>query len=68
MPTPDVQIGGRDDLFNKAGFYEDGLTVLRFSRKLDTGDARDHVIHSDGSTNQVIFAFHPYSKVCSQAS
>lgn len=62
----DVFIGGygaqaiaadaRQDVSNAAVFFKDGITAVKFSRALDTGDAEDYRIVVDGSPTPVIWA------------
>ena len=35
------------DLKNREGYFEDGITTLKFSRKRDTGDRRNDVAFTD---------------------
>jgi disulfide bond formation protein DsbB len=37
----DIQLGGRDDVLDRAGTQDEGGTIIEFSRRLDTGDGFD---------------------------
>jgi len=52
---PDTDLGGTDDLLQRAGNEQDGTTVIEFSRRLDTGDAYDRVL-APGQTVHIIWA------------
>lgn len=51
---PDVKLGGRDDIEQVGGSEADGITVVEFRRKLDTGDPRDKPLRP--GENKVIWA------------
>ena len=51
---PDDQQGGKNDVTVFGGSNKDGVTVIEFERKLDTGDAKDKVIKT--GDNKVIWA------------
>ena len=40
----DVELGGRQDLFDVSGEHVDGVTTCRFTRRIDTTDLYDHSI------------------------
>ena len=44
MPSLDERIGGKSDIFDVNGKYEDSRSIISFSRKLDTGDDTDFPI------------------------
>ncbi len=46
---PDTTLGGTDDILDFGGTENDGWTIIEFERLLDTGDAKDRAIRSDGS-------------------
>ncbi len=48
----DLTLGGTDDFSDLSGVEENGITMVRFSRKLNSGDKFDSVI--DPETEQVI--------------
>jgi len=52
--APDTELGGRDDILEKAGSEREGSTVVEFRRRLDTGDPYDRAIHPGSLT--VLFA------------
>lgn len=52
--APDTELGGHDDILEKAGAELGGLFVIEFRRRLDTGDAYDRPIHPGSVT--VLFA------------
>lgn len=57
-PTPDHAIPTADasqDLTDVSASRQDGKTTMKFSRKLDTGDAHDNVI--DPSKSYILFAW-----------
>ncbi len=37
----DIQLGGRDDILDRASTQDEGGTIIEFSRRLDTGDTFD---------------------------
>ncbi len=41
---PDVELGGRDDIIERAGSESDSGTIIEFSRNLETGDPYDKPI------------------------
>ncbi|MCR3884649.1 DUF2202 domain-containing protein [Methanotrichaceae archaeon M04Ac] len=41
---PDVDLGGTDDILQFGGLERDGVTVIEFKRRLDTGDEFDRAI------------------------
>ncbi|MFW3146937.1 MAG: DOMON domain-containing protein, partial [Thermoplasmatota archaeon] len=47
----DEELGGSYDLFSFNGTESGGVTTIEFIRELDTGDAYDRVIPSNGSLN-----------------
>ncbi len=51
---PDEQQGGKNDVTVFGGSNKDGVTIIEFERKLDTGDSRDKVIKS--GDNKIIWA------------
>jgi len=51
---PDEQQGGKNDVSVFGGSNKDGVTIIEFERKLDTGDSRDKVIKS--GDNKIIWA------------
>ena len=51
---PDEQQGGKNDVTVFGGSNKDGVTVIEFERKLDTGDAKDKVIKI--GDNKIIWA------------
>lgn len=52
--APDVELGGRNDIVEKAGSEQGGSTVVEFRRRLDTNDMYDRPIHPGSLT--VLFA------------
>jgi hypothetical protein len=52
-PHLDEAVGGTDDLTNVYAEQVNGITTVWFTRKLNTGDNRDQVIHRDAVTNFV---------------
>ncbi|MBI3659628.1 hypothetical protein HY230_04055 [Candidatus Acetothermia bacterium] len=52
----DTELGGRDDILEKAGSQSADGTVLEFSRKLDTGDKFDKPIR-DGKPMAILMAY-----------
>jgi hypothetical protein len=40
--SPDIKLGGSDDILESAGIEEGGYTIIEFKRKIDTGDTYDH--------------------------
>ncbi|MFW6056275.1 MAG: DOMON domain-containing protein [Chloroflexota bacterium] len=53
---PDTEQGGTNDILAFGGKEADGVTVIEFSRKLDTGDEYDNPLTA-GATNAVIWAY-----------
>ena len=51
---PDEQQGGKNDVSVFGGSNKDGVTIIEFERKLDTGDAKDKVIKA--GDNKIIWA------------
>ena len=51
---PDEQQGGKNDVSVFGGSNKDGVTIIVFERKLDTGDAKDKVIKA--GDNKIIWA------------
>lgn len=51
---PDEQQGGKNDVTVFGGSNKDGITIIEFERKLDTGDAKDKVIKA--GDNKIIWA------------
>ena len=41
---PDVELGGTDDILESGGLEKDGVTVIEFKRRLNTGDEFDRAI------------------------
>jgi hypothetical protein len=60
----DVSQGGTNDILESAGIYDEGLTQIKWRRKLVTGDSKD-LPYSKG-TLDVTFAYHPTSKALVQ--
>lgn len=42
--SPDIELGGTDDIIEFGGREEGGFTIIEFSRPLDTGDQYDNVL------------------------
>lgn len=57
----DTLLGGQDDLYDKSGGVENGVTVLRWKRAWRTSDANDAQFEA-GVPVQVIYAYHPTIK------
>ncbi len=56
-PHPsDAELGGTNDILEFAGKENNGVTVIEFSRRIDTGDEYDNVINADGG-NRIIWAY-----------
>lgn len=55
---PDVDIGGTDNILQAEGEERDGVTVIRFSIPLDSGDSTDRPLRA-GSTYSVLVAAGP---------
>lgn len=51
---PDEQQGGKNDVTVFGGSNKDGVTIIEFERKLDTGDAKDKAIKI--GDNKIIWA------------
>ena len=51
---PDEQQGGKNDVAVFGGSNKDGVTIIEFERKLDTGDAKDKTIKT--GDNKIIWA------------
>lgn len=51
---PDEQQGGKNDVTAFGGSNKDGVTIVEFERKLNTGDAKDKVIKT--GDNKIIWA------------
>ncbi len=45
----DISLGGTNDILASNGSEADGVTIIEFQRALDTGDAYDRAIPSNGS-------------------
>eukprot|EP00004_Rigifila_ramosa_P019918 TRINITY_DN5133_c0_g1_i2.p1 TRINITY_DN5133_c0_g1~~TRINITY_DN5133_c0_g1_i2.p1 ORF type:complete len:185 (-),score=37.05 TRINITY_DN5133_c0_g1_i2:62-616(-) len=60
QPTLDTNRGGKDDLLESSALEEDGVTVVKFVRLLDTGDASDNPIIL-GRASDLGAAFHSSS-------
>jgi hypothetical protein len=54
----DVYGGGQDNVTNKRGKEEDGVTEISFTIPLDSGDERDRKLVV-GQTHKVLFAYGP---------
>jgi hypothetical protein len=52
---PDEELGGKYDLTEIGGREENGITVIEFKRKLDTGDEYDKVLKK-GEVTRIIWA------------
>jgi hypothetical protein len=55
---PDAALGGTNDIASFAGTERDGVTVIEFTRPLDTGDRYDRKIPRSGPVN-VLWAVGP---------
>jgi len=53
--TPDIQLGGSDDILEYGGKEQNGQTIIEFKRKLNTGDKFDEAFVS-GQKVSVIWA------------
>jgi len=53
--SPDIELGGTDNIIEFGGKEEDGFTIIEFKRALDTGDQYDNAI-AEGSTT-IIWAY-----------
>jgi hypothetical protein len=51
---PDDQQGGKNDVTVFGGSNKDGVTIIEFERKLDTGDSKDKVIKT--GDNKIIWS------------
>ena len=58
--SPDVALAGRDDIMNPQGTLRNGVTELRFTIPLDSGDSHD-VVLKPGTSYEVIMAHGPNS-------
>ncbi|GMH36265.1 hypothetical protein BSKO_04133 [Bryopsis sp. KO-2023] len=56
-PLPDVFFGGQDDIIDAVGREEDGLTFLKFRRKLETNDTPGDYCISKKVNYLVIYAY-----------
>ncbi len=45
----DTEVGGEDNILEMDGTENDGVTIIEFSRKLNTGDANDTVVMEEMS-------------------
>ena len=54
----DTERGGEDSILSKDGSQTGGVTIIEFSRKLNTGDANDTMI-SEGMSTMIMLAYHP---------
>jgi hypothetical protein len=53
---PDTDFdGGVDNITEYAGIESDGVTIIEFNRKLDTGDSYDHPVNN--GVNKIIWAY-----------
>jgi len=52
---PDTTLGGTNDIIEFEGTEIDGVTIIEFKRKLDTGDQYDHSL-AEGQTIDFIWA------------
>lgn len=48
--SPDNELGGTDDILESGGRETDGVTVVEFKRRLNTGDGSDLVFSPDSSS------------------
>ncbi|MFC2095001.1 DOMON domain-containing protein [Candidatus Bipolaricaulota bacterium] len=55
----DTERGGEDNILDKDGTQNDGVTVIEFSRKLNTGDANDIALMDDGMGTMIMLAYSP---------
>ena len=55
----DTQQGGEDNILDKDGTENGGVTIIEFSRKLNTGDANDVAIMDDGMGTMIMLAYSP---------
>ena len=53
----DTERGGADNILEKDGTQNDGVTIIEFSRKLNTGDANDTPIMDDGMGTMIMMAY-----------
>lgn len=53
---PDTEQGGTDDILAFGGSEMEGVTIVEFSRKLETGDGYDNPLSAD-AVNTVIWAY-----------
>ena len=61
LPKQDITFGGTNDVVVLGYDMSGGVSKVKFSRKLDTGDPNDKVIVN--GTNDIIFAYHDASKL-----
>jgi hypothetical protein len=54
----DTEQGGADSILDKDGSEEAGVTIIEFSRKLDTGDANDTKL-AEGMSTMIMLAYAP---------
>ncbi len=54
----DTDVGGEDNILEKDGTENDGVTIIEFSRKLNTGDENDTVI-MEGMDTMIMLAYAP---------
>ncbi|MBN2379415.1 DOMON domain-containing protein [candidate division WOR-3 bacterium] len=54
--TPDTDLGGKDNILDKAGSEADGVTRISFKIPLNSGDSYDKILEP-GGTYKVIFAY-----------
>merc|ERR1712000_782513 len=52
---PDTEQGGSNDIFDVSGSESEGVTFLKWSRELETGDSEDIDI-VEGSASPIVFA------------
>lgn len=55
----DTGVGGEYNILDKAGTENNGVTVIEFSRKLNTGDVNDIALMDDGMGTMVMLAYSP---------
>eukprot|EP01097_Dermamoeba_algensis_P005564 TRINITY_DN3535_c0_g1_i1.p1 TRINITY_DN3535_c0_g1~~TRINITY_DN3535_c0_g1_i1.p1 ORF type:complete len:537 (-),score=96.12 TRINITY_DN3535_c0_g1_i1:120-1730(-) len=60
VPTLDVELGGTDDITKKSGETINGMTTVKFSRPVNSGDKWDKPIRNEAQ--KVIFAFNALTK------
>ena len=54
----DTEQGGVDSILDKDGSEEAGVTIIEFSRKLDTGDVNDTML-AEGMSTMIMLAYAP---------